>query len=231
MFANLVKLTNIKRINFNNLQIGDIGAIALSKAMETSLKFLEILELDNNEITDKGMNLFEFSKQTKLRILSLNNNKINAGGCNNFQSINYKSLEKLSLYNNSIKSEGLIIILNGLKKEEGCKLKELNVGSNSIDEIIPSEYLNNLIQQKKVSATEHLYKYVYENEGERYKQKISSGMDALMESLSSLKSLNLVNFSANIISIIFYNFRCFFFRITFKTSSVNYRKKYYFLFE
>lgn len=134
-------LSNLKKTgieNLTNLKSLYAGECGLKKVDELkNLKKLEILELDDNRLTDiralKGL--------TNLKILYLSNNRLN--DINGVQR--FKKLERLSFDHNSLKK---LPDLRGLKN-----LKELNLLGNYLAEQeiktkIPQQILKNAVFQK-----------------------------------------------------------------------------------
>ena len=131
LYLNLIKLSNLVTINFNSLEIGDIGANALGTVLSKNLKFLEVLKLDNNKISSKGFNSLHLKNQTNLQVLSLNYNELSEKTI--FDTINFDSLKKLYLSNNKLKSEGIKNLFKNIVKIDNNKIEEINISSNEID--------------------------------------------------------------------------------------------------
>lgn len=100
------------------------------------LNFLEILLLDNNEITSDGMKEVNFHFNSKLRILSFSRNELTKDCMHAFENINFACLEKLILSNNKIGSAGALKLLHSIDKvsELECKLTEINLSNTGCDE-------------------------------------------------------------------------------------------------
>ncbi len=176
------------------------------KNFSLSANNLEVLILENLNLTDEHLAYFKDGK--RIKILNLGSNKLDGSGLKNFAEC-AESVEKVYLYKNSITDDYLdcfndaktIKILNlnsnklnglGLKNFAGCakNLEELGVGENSItDEHLA--YFEN-VQKIKVLA---LYKNKLNGSGLKNFTGCAEGLEELGLGENSITDEHLAYFN------------------------------------
>jgi hypothetical protein len=177
-------------LDFNEISIRDKGTEELGKILKKNLEFLEILQLDGNDITGEGFSKLNFSKQKRLKVLSLSNNKIDDKHLSVFESINYDSLERLLIANNEIKAASVVAIIDKIVsfKSEN-KIKELNFSNNKIDEKVYNEKIS------RIEINEESFKnWTFNDESK------CIGLKKILDNLGEMNNLKMVNFSSNNLS-------------------------------
>lgn len=145
----IVKNTSIVILDLSNCNIGGLGSDVIGQAMcsaygQSSLRFLQHLNLSNNNIDDAGIYSFgnnnENGPSPCLRSLNLSNNKLTDNGAssfywtfkkNNLYYLNHLDLSgnnitdtgkaKLAIADNEARNPNLVIILEKQSSLEGVK--------------------------------------------------------------------------------------------------------------
>ena len=211
---NLKYLTNIKEIDFRNIELGNEGMNEISKNFKF-FKYLEKINLSKNFISDQGMKLFSenLNYLENLKKLNLNKNKISDEGIkflSENKNIKFK-LEILLLKENKIHFEGINYLieninlikylkifnlcfnyleingLNILNKnfEKFENLKTLNLSNNQIKK----NCFNNLNNLYKLKNLENIFLWNNKIENEGYK--------IFIDNIKQLKNIKNIDLSDN----------------------------------
>ena len=152
IIPSIVKLSKgLHELNVSQSSIAENSIEIVSECLPN--RTLQILKMQHNYITGRGVKIAQFVQNSTLQHLDLSSNHVDDEGAkviSDYLQSNTCSLHILNLSRNQITSEGAIIIANAIQMNMNTTLEELDISYNSIKD----EGMKAISIQEKCSSSE-----------------------------------------------------------------------------